>query len=237
MARLYLAETSLLLRLVSALIPFNLFASKSTDFDVHQNWLAITYSLPLQEWYFEATSKWTLDYPPFFAYFEWLMAQVAALVDPMITTISKDPYRQQSCVVFQRVTVIVTDLFFCYACLRICEVTRRGKKQAQDLRVPFILCYINLGLFLVDNIHFQYNSVLFGLLLLSISFIFEVSLFLFRAVSITWSRANFLRAQLHTSCFFTSSTSLCTAHPLSGHIYSANWCSLKALLGAKSCET
>ena len=146
---------------------------------MHRNWLAITYQLPLSEWYFNDTSKWTLDYPPFFAYFEWLMAQVAVLVDPQITTVQKKPYKATSCVMFQRTTVVVSDFVLFYACYRICkglDKMNEGKPNRKTtMKVLFLLNYINIGLFMIDNIHFQYNSMMYGLLLLSIAFIFEVS--------------------------------------------------------------
>ena len=93
-------------------------AYKSTDFEVHRNWMAITYELPLTKWYFEKTSSWTLDYPPFFAYFEWVLAKPAAYFDREMVRVQNLFYNELTVLLYQRVTVVLSDLMFLYGCIR-----------------------------------------------------------------------------------------------------------------------
>lgn len=153
----------------------------STDFDVHRNWMAITSSLPLREWYTEATSQWTLDYPPFFAWFEWLLSFGARFFDPAMLRISAEPYFSGGTLLYQRLTVIASDAVLYWALLLYCRATathagpvsmRKGtglyERRLDEMSI-LVLAFANPGLLLVDHIHFQYNGFLLGVFILSIT--------------------------------------------------------------------
>ena len=61
------------------------------------------------------TSEWTLDYPPFFAYFEWILSQIAQYVDPQILDVGNLGYESWQVIYFQRSTVIGAEVFLVYA--------------------------------------------------------------------------------------------------------------------------
>ncbi|KAI0750909.1 glycosyltransferase family 57 protein [Daedaleopsis nitida] len=139
-------------------------AYRSTDFEVHRNWLAITHSLPLSKWYYDTTSEWTLDYPPFFAYFEKLLSIPAYFVDPRIVDLNNLNYGAWSVVAYQRSTVIFTELVLGIAVLKFA----RGAENPAMQRIISASLFLHPGFLIVDHIHFQYNGFMFGILLWSI---------------------------------------------------------------------
>ncbi|RLN83708.1 hypothetical protein BBJ28_00005781 [Nothophytophthora sp. Chile5] len=144
----------------------------STDFEVHRNWLSLTNALPRRDWYHEKTSEWTLDYPPFFAYFEYALSVLAAQVDRGMLLISATPVFSPSVLLFQRGSVIVSDLVLFYALHAYCSswpsvtTTEWAFSRAKRLAI-MLITVLDAGLLYVDHIHFQYNGMLLGLLILS----------------------------------------------------------------------
>ncbi|XP_055996770.1 probable dolichyl pyrophosphate Glc1Man9GlcNAc2 alpha-1,3-glucosyltransferase isoform X2 [Ostrea edulis] len=150
----------------------------STDFEVHRNWLAITFSRPLEQWYYEKTSEWTLDYPPFFAWFEYFLAKVAYYFDKDMLRLENLNYASEATVLFQRLSVIVTDFILVLAVNKFCNFMKSSWTESKSsdssvysnkALVLSILILCNFGLLIVDHIHFQYNGFMFGILIWSMT--------------------------------------------------------------------
>ncbi|XP_048230130.1 probable dolichyl pyrophosphate Glc1Man9GlcNAc2 alpha-1,3-glucosyltransferase isoform X2 [Ricinus communis] len=141
----------------------------STDFEVHRHWLALTHSLPLSQWYFDETSPWTLDYPPFFAYYEYILSLFAQFIDPQMVDIYRGlNYKSNTVIYFQRISVIISDLCLLYGIYRLTKNLESRKRI-----LMWVLVVWSPGLIMVDHMHFQYNGFLLGLLMLSISYLQE----------------------------------------------------------------
>lgn len=121
-----------------------------------------------------------LDYPPFFAYFEYILSIPASLIDPKIVALDNLQYDAGSVVAYQRTTVIVTELVLGAALLRcVCILVVyalylwtgrfiRGAVDPSVQRMISISLFLHPGFLIVDHIHFQYNGFMFGILLWSI---------------------------------------------------------------------
>eukprot|EP00978_Attheya_sp_CCMP212_P015203 scaffold39159_cov54-Attheya_sp.AAC.3 len=168
---------------------------RSTDFDVHRNWLSVTRHLPSDQWYFydaNETTVHTLDYPPLFAFFElfwssphnfltqFLLSHDDYLYECLALRPDHDNEPSAQCVVFQRATVILSDLIFLMGshlaskAMEVVACRGRGRGRACNndnvdhvsrYNTTMILLLLNPGLLWLDHVHFQYNGMLLGLLL------------------------------------------------------------------------
>jgi alpha-1,3-glucosyltransferase len=159
--RLYCATALLKALLVSA--PY------STDLLVHLHWKDLTTRYPVRSWYTEVTGPPYLDYPPLFAYVEWLLGQVAHLLGIPLT--EKAGVVPMTTLAFMRLTVIALDaaLFLGVAPWSSSAaqyVPSSGScAAAQDLMLWVVT---HPALWLVDHIHFQYNGFVLGFVLYSL---------------------------------------------------------------------
>ncbi|KAK0547166.1 glycosyl transferase [Tilletia horrida] len=131
------SQTQIDLLLLSTVIKVLLYPTyHSTDFEVHRNWLAITHSLPLRKWYFDAGSQWTLDYPPFFAYFSYLLGipnRWLGWGDQRITQLVEGlELANSSTKFYMRTSVIVTELVLGAALVALSRAPRQVRLHSSQ---------------------------------------------------------------------------------------------------------
>ena len=164
-------------------------AYRSTDFAVHANWLSLTHSKPVSKWYVDESSRWTLDYPPLFAWFEYAMSTLLFPPQEMLQRLngeeeSTECWRNKtasetcfspSSIVWHRFSVAFTEFlvlglgvyWFCNTWPP--RTTSESSRTYEKITAALLLCAFDPNLLILDHVHFQYNGYLMGILILSLA--------------------------------------------------------------------
>ena len=142
------------------------------DYEAQRHWMEITTNLPLSQWYFHDLEWWGLDYPPLTAYHSWLLGKIGSIINPtwfeLYTSRGTDDVTLK---VFMRASVMLSD-YLVYIPAVLIFVRRLSKIQGVNTwtsNIALAAILLQPGLILIDHIHFQYNTVMLGLVLASMS--------------------------------------------------------------------
>jgi len=142
------------------------------DYEAQRHWMEITTQLPISQWYFHDLEYWGLDYPPLTAYHSWLLGKIGGILNhTWFTLFASRGLDDPALKVFMRATVIVSE-YLIYIPAAVIFVRRLSKLQGVTTwtsSVALVAILMQPGIILIDHVHFQYNTVMLGLVLASMS--------------------------------------------------------------------
>ncbi|OGE54177.1 hypothetical protein PENARI_c006G05937 [Penicillium arizonense] len=141
------------------------------DFEAQRHWMEITTHLPIAKWYLYDLQYWGLDYPPLTAYHSWLLGKIGSAVEPAWFTLDssrgiEDPRLK----VYMRATVVISEyLVFIPAVVNFLRrYTRMQGVHAWSASIVLAAVLLQPANILIDHGHFQYNTVMLGLVVASL---------------------------------------------------------------------
>lgn len=142
------------------------------DYEAQRHWMEITTQLPISKWYFYDLQWWGLDYPPLTAYHSWLCGKIGTLIDPTWFELDKSRgIHDPNLKIFMRATVIVSEYLIYVPALVM--FTRRYSRlngvSNWSAWVALVAILMQPGTILIDHVHFQYNTVMLGFVIASMS--------------------------------------------------------------------
>ncbi|EIW81432.1 glycosyltransferase family 57 protein [Coniophora puteana RWD-64-598 SS2] len=140
------------------------------DYEAQRHWMELTIHLPPRKWYTYDLQYWGLDYPPLTAYVSWICGQVGALVNPAWVALdSSRGIETPESKLFMRSTVMFFDTLIYVPALYYFIKTWQDSRSSRTQHVALLILLLQPALLLIDNGHFQYNSVMLGLTLFALS--------------------------------------------------------------------
>lgn len=141
------------------------------DFEAQRHWMEITQHLPMKDWYWYDLQYWGLDYPPLTAYHSWFFGKLGSLVDPawFALDVSRG-LETETLKSFMRFSALVSEVaIYVPGVFRYTKWNGKAIKHSPIDQTIVASCILfQPALMIIDHGHFQFNSVMLGLTLLSI---------------------------------------------------------------------
>ncbi|ORX88995.1 ALG6, ALG8 glycosyltransferase [Basidiobolus meristosporus CBS 931.73] len=134
------------------------------DYEAQRHWMEITLHLPISQWYRYDLQYWGLDYPPLTAYVSWICGYVGQYFNPEWFLLdSSRGYESVESKLYMRATVIFFE-YLIYIPAMVFFYKHWAKNTNWSTKnAALLLVLLQPALILIDNGHFQYNSIMLGL--------------------------------------------------------------------------
>lgn len=141
------------------------------DFEAQRHWMELTINLPIKEWYFYDLEYWGLDYPPLTAFHSWFFGKIGSSINSnWFQFFESRGLESNDLKNFMRFSSLISELVI-YIPALLQFISIMGKKLnlgRMDQTLISAIIISQPSLILIDHGHFQYNSVMLGLFLLSL---------------------------------------------------------------------
>ncbi|PHH49921.1 Dolichyl pyrophosphate Man9GlcNAc2 alpha-1,3-glucosyltransferase [Ceratocystis fimbriata CBS 114723] len=142
------------------------------DYEAQRHWMELTLHLPISQWYFHDLQWWGLDYPPLTAYHSWLCGAIGNAIDPSwFALFSSRGLHDAGLKVFMRATVLVSE-YLVYVPALVVFINRYSHLSNVTVwssSVALAAIMLQPATILIDHAHFQYNTVMLGFVVASMS--------------------------------------------------------------------
>ncbi|KAF2400502.1 dolichyl pyrophosphate Man9GlcNAc2 alpha-1,3-glucosyltransferas-like protein [Trichodelitschia bisporula] len=142
------------------------------DFEAQRHWMELTIHLPISQWYFYDLQWWGLDYPPLTAYHSWLLGKVGSLIEPSWFALDASRGLDDSLLkVYMRGTVLLSEYFIYIPAVVVFlrRISRLESVSSWESSIALVAILMQPSTLLIDHGHFQYNTVMLGFSLASLS--------------------------------------------------------------------
>ena len=142
------------------------------DYEAQRHWMEITTHLPMSQWYFYDLEYWGLDYPPLTAYHSWILGKVGSVLNPAwFALYTSRGIEEQLLKVYMRATVIVSEYitYIPAAVLFNQKLAQLRGVNKWESSIALVAILMQPATILIDHAHFQYNTVMLGFVLASMS--------------------------------------------------------------------